>query len=201
MGRASKELNLQHIKRSRLKQGDVFAMRVGDTFLFGRITNDKLPMMGTHVALVYIYSVRAKEPKVDISELTPDKLLLPPLIMLPSAWSQGHAVRIASSPIQAGDSLIRHCFKVNEKKYVDEFGDDVVRQNDDYCGTWGITSLGVVDDAISDALGIKRAPLQVEDMWYTSGKGEKIWLKEPLSELKKYSNYEEIIKQYPEIIE
>lgn len=201
MSSVNKELNLQYIKKSRLKQGDIFALLIDGAYLFGRVVNDKLSIMGSYVALIYVYNIRSTEPKINIAELTPDKLLLPPFISFSSLWTKGYAVKVGYEPVQEQNLLPRHCFRVNEKKYVDEFGKTIEKLDSDYCGIWRIISVGTIDDWISDAIGIKRMPLREDDIWYISGKGEKIWLKKPLSELKKYANYEEVIKQYPEVIE
>lgn len=201
MSSANKKLNLTYVKKGRLKQGDIFALLINDTYLFGRIVNDQVSMLGSHVALVYVYNIRSKSPNIDSTRLTPDKLLLPPFIPSPSLWTKGYAVKTDFIPVQDDNLLKRHCFKVNEDKYVDEFGSTITKQDSEYCNSWGIMGVGIIDDLISDAMRIKRAPLQEDDVWYMSGRGEKIWLKQPLSELKKYANYEEIIKKYPEIIE
>lgn len=201
MSSIDRELNLKFIKRGRLKQGDIFALLIDNSYLFGRVVNDKVSMMGSCLPLIYVYNIQSSKPKVDCKELTPDKLLLPPLITFPSLWTKGYAKKVSFELIQDHNALSHHCFKVNEKKYVDEFGTVIEKINDQYCGIWRIISLGIIDDMISDAIGVKRTPLQNKDIWYISGRGEKIWNKQPISELKKHLNYEEIIKEYPEIIE
>lgn len=198
-----KVLNLKLLKKSRLKAGDIFAMYINNEgYIFGRVINAKLPMMGGFVGLLYIYNHRSHIPEIDITHLTPDSLLLPPIITFPALWLQGYVVRIGNAEIH-GTDLVDHCFfNPGNGKYFDEYGGEIKRSSKDMpCGTYGVTSLGTLDDQISDALNIKRAPLTEDDLWYISGRGEKVWLKRSDDELRKYSNYDAIAKQYPDVIE
>jgi|GEM_PF-3447231 len=200
------QYNLQFIKKSRLKQGDIFAMLLGDgKYLFGRLVKYNLdfensPFAGSN--LIYIYNVRSDNKDVDTSILTPDKLLTPPLFTNTILWSKGYAVKVANENITTEKLLAQHCFySPSRRKYYDEQGKELTAQIEP-CGEWVyIVGLSYIDNKISDALGIKRPPLTEDNLWYTSGRGEKIWYEQPISELKKYSNYEEIVKKYPEIIE
>ena len=201
-----KTLNLQFLKKSRLKQGDIFAMLMSDgKYLFGRIIRDKLtfqnsPFGGSY--LIYIYNVRSPDKTVDYSRLNPDNLLIPPMYTSNILWNKGYAVKVANFGISNEDLLKQHCFySTTHKEYLDENGVKIARKTEP-CGEWTyVVGLGYIDNKISDALNIKRAPMIESDLFYFSGRGEKIWLKKTLSELKKYSSYEEIIEKYPEVVE
>lgn len=201
-----KEYNLRYLKKSRLKSGDIFVMQIGGEYLFGRIIRDNLsfeesPFGGSN--LIYLYDIRASSKIIDYSRLTPDHLLIPPLYVSNVLWSRGYAVKVAHFDISEKDLLQRHCFYSSTHKhetYFDEKGAKLAKRTEP-CGEWiYVIGLGYIDNKISDALGIKRAPLTQDDLSYISGRGEKIWLTRPLSELKKHVNYEEIVKKYPEVI-
>lgn len=192
---------MQIIRKGRLKTGDIFALSYpNDTYIFGRVIDSKLPMMGGHVALLYIYDVRSNELHIDSSLLTTDRLLFPPVIMFPTIWSRGYAAKVDYEEIQQ-KNLIKHRFHHHHDRYCDEYGNSIAKPEDaKMVGEYSILGLGIIDDKISDWLGIKRAPLLEEDIFYISGQGEKIFLTKDDSELRRYSNYEWVIKNYPEVI-
>lgn len=202
---ATKEYNLRPLKKSRLKQGDIFAMLLGNEYIFGRVIRNNLsfdesPFEGSN--LIYIYNIRSSSKSVDYSNLTPNNLLIPPLFTSNILWSRGYAERVSNFGISEKDLLKQHCFySPSQKTYFDEKGARLAESTEP-CGEWVyVVGLDFIDHKISDALNIKRAPLAEDRMFYMSGKGEIIWLKQPLSELKKYSNYEEVIKKYPEVVD
>jgi len=201
----TKEYNLQHLKKSRLKSGDIFAMLVVDTYIFGRIIRDNLPFDESPFGgsnLIYVYKIRSSSKVIDYSKLTPDNLLIPPMFTSTVLWSRGYAVKVANLDISEKDLLKQHCFySPSQKTYFNEKGVRLTKKTEP-CGEWAYAvGLDYIDNKISDALGIQRAPLTEEGMFYMSGKGEKIWLKKSLSELEKYVNYEEVVRKYPEVIE
>lgn len=201
-------LNLQILKKGRLKEGDVFAMLLNDgKYVFGRVIGYDLPFGESPFGgsnLIYIYDVRSDNKNIDSHRLTPNRLLLPPMFISKTLWTNGYAVKVSHADIQEKDLLKHHCFSHQRRtttKYFDEKGNEISKRIEP-CGEWlYITNPVYIDNAISDALGVKRAPLQEKDMWYISGRGEKILLKKKKSELKKYSNYEWIIKNHPEVID
>jgi len=108
--------------------------------------------------LVYIYSERgpsATEP--DIDRLTPDRLLMAPLFINRLPWSRGYFLTVANRPIAPGDLLPQHCFRRFNGTYLDEQG-RTLEGPVEPCGEWGLASFRMVDDGISEALGLPFAP-------------------------------------------
>ncbi len=201
-------LNMQFLGRSNLREGDIFAILPNDgKYVFGRLIKrdvsfGRSPFGGSN--LVYIYKERSKSTEVDVKLLSPDSLMLPPLYVSKALWTSGFAVRVMKSEVTSNDLLKQHCFEDRRRtliKYFDENGNELPMKTEP-CGEWRyITSMIHFDNILSDALNIKRMPLVKEDMYYFSGKGEKILIKQPRDDLKKYSNYKWIIENHPEIVE
>ena len=163
--RMSAETNLQPLKRSRMqpKPGDVFAMLLPEgRYLFGRVIladlpRGKAPMPTSN--LIYIYDVQARE-KVSppLHSLTPERLLLAPQFVNRLPWSKGYFESVAYEPLVQSDLLRRHCFwDAVRKIYRDETG-EIIAERSEPCGEWGLGSYRMMDDLVSDALGIPRVP-------------------------------------------
>ena len=160
------DTNFRYLKRSTKKQqpGDVFAMLLPDKkYLFGRVIFADLPrghapMPGAN--LLYIYNVRADSKEPPISQLTLDRLLIPPFYTNNLGWARGAFETVAHVQIGQDDLLAQHCFWSGMKKrYFDETGTQIPHRLEP-CGTWGLGSYRKFDDLISDALGIERAPIK-----------------------------------------
>jgi hypothetical protein len=161
--------NLQVQRRANKPQreGDIFRLLLPDgLFLSGRVVGANLPsgrapMPSAH--LLYIYSHRTKDPVPDITQLRPDRLLLPPFFTNLMLWTKGYAVTFEHVEIAAGDLLTQHCFRDSfYGRYVDEVGRPLEERHEP-CGEWDLGSYRKLDDLISDALGIERVPLQPGD--------------------------------------
>jgi hypothetical protein len=154
--------NLQPLRRSRKKPevGDVFAMLLPDEqFLFGRVIRiDVLPPMSAN--LIYVYSSRSSE-KAEPDDLRPDRLLLPPAITNNLGWSRGRFETVARRPLAAGDVLETHCFR-RQNAYVDEYR-NLLPARVEPCGISALKSYRMLDDEISDALGIPCVPVEPDD--------------------------------------
>ena len=107
--------------------------------------------------LIYVYSHRAADKVVDWEQLRPDRLLLPPVWINRLPWTKGYFEALANEPIQSEDLLERHCFRDWAGEYLDERGNRLVGAVEP-CGDWGLSSYRWLDDQISDALGLDRAP-------------------------------------------
>lgn len=159
------EPNLRTLNRSRAKPatGDIFAMspRVG-LFLFGRVIRADLPrelapMPGSYLVYIYRHTSTAMEP--DPTDLVPAALLLPPLFINQMPWSRGYFQAVGHWPLTDGDLLPRHCFwSASRGRYFDEDFNELSRPIEP-CGDWALHSYRTLDDLVSDALGIPRAPL------------------------------------------
>lgn len=161
----STEMNLQPLKASRAQPepGDIFAMLVPEgRYLFGRVIladlpQGKAPMPTSN--LIYIYDVQASEkapPPVDA--LTPERLLIAPQFINRLPWSKGYFETVAHAPLLESTVLRRHCFwDAVRKIYRDETG-ATIGERIEPCGEWGLGSYRMIDDLVSDALGIPRVP-------------------------------------------
>jgi hypothetical protein len=149
--------NLQVLKRSRRPPagGDAFVMLPpDDRYLFGRVVRTGVlgPMKAT---LIYIYGYRSDEKRVP-ARLEPDALLLPPVMTNALGWHHGVFETVEHRPVAHGDLLPQHCFFA-AGRYYDEDGKTLPRPTEP-CGIGGVVSYRMLDDLISDALGLARVP-------------------------------------------
>lgn len=153
--------NLQRGRGTRTKphEGEIFTLQVPDKrHLFGRVILSDFPsgpMPGAH--LVYIYRCLTQDRNPPKDQLRPSWLLLPPLFTNSLGWSKGYFQRIDTEPLRDGDLLPQHCFKRWDGEIVDEYGRMLGRPVEP-CGEWMLMSYRMIDDLISDALRIPRAP-------------------------------------------
>ncbi|MCC6407003.1 MAG: immunity 26/phosphotriesterase HocA family protein [Planctomycetes bacterium] len=154
-------MNLRTLRPSRRppRPGDVFALGLPDgTFLFGRvIRTDANPLGVGRGVLIYVYHSRTST-RDAVPELSPDSLLIPPLITNRLPWSRGYFEFVEHRPLTPRDQLPAHSFRNSQGLCFDEFG----RRIPDAIGAvgeWGLHSYRSIDDAISKAIGI---PLSAE---------------------------------------
>ena len=160
------DVNLRQLKPSRKipKVGDIFAMLMPDgRYLYGRVILANLPSELAPMPtsnLVYIYDIRTKaRTPAPLDALSPDRLLLPPQFINRLPWSKGYFENVAHQPIRESDLLAQHCFwDVVGKVYCDETGHALSTRTEP-CGVFALGSYRMIDDLVSDALGIPRAPL------------------------------------------
>jgi hypothetical protein len=157
-------VNLQPLRRSRRRpvEGDVFAMHPPDgRYLFGRVigaelSRERAPIEGAY--LLYVYDLFGDSIDVDPSTLTKNRLLLAPTYTNRLGWVRGYFQTISHRPLRPDDILDQHCFwDALREKHVDECG-RILAHPTEPCGEWAMASYVVIDDKISDALGIPRAP-------------------------------------------
>jgi hypothetical protein len=157
--------------RSRLEPGDIFVLLPSsDRYLHGRVIFANTPRgLGPVPAanLVYIYAHESASEEPEIEELTHDRLLIPPVWTNRVGWSRGYFVTIMKKPLGRGDVLPRHCWTEvtglpPRRRFVDEYRTELVGPVEP-CGFWGLASYALIDDLISDALGMPRAPLSDAD--------------------------------------
>jgi immunity protein 26 of polymorphic toxin system len=157
-------VNLTVLKKSRRppQAGDIFVMLPPDgLYLYGRVisTDAKAGFGMPGCNLIYVYKARYKE-KRPIPELLPEELLIPPIMTNRLPWTKGYLEFLENRPLTDADRFPQHCFVDN---YV-----HCGRYYDEYCnqlsgpvgsvGEWGLDSYRTIDDQISKALGIPRAP-------------------------------------------
>ena len=157
--------NLRVLRRARpkLRPGDVFTLSPAvDRFLFGRVLLADLPSGQAPMPtanLIYIYAAEAREPTpAPLGQLVPASLLLPPQFINRMPWTKGYFQNVAHEPLRRGDLLRQHCFWDSVRKtYRDETG-RVLSARYEPCGEWALGSYRLLDDLVSDTLGIERAP-------------------------------------------
>lgn len=153
--------NMQVLKPSRIKPkaGDVFALKLGDQFLFGRVINTdaKAGWSMPGAILIYVFRVSASEIALpDRVELSPSRLLVSPMMTNALPWSRGYFQTLVNLPVAEGEALARHCFRSTAGRYFDETATELPGPIEPV-GDWGLHSFRTIDDQISDALGILRA--------------------------------------------
>lgn len=106
-------MNLLVLKKSsrRPKSGDVFVtLPPDDLFLYGRVisTEAKIGAMEGCI-LIYIYNVRSTT-KLPIPQLSPTKLLLPPIMTNRLPWRRGYfeTILVTVNPYTGRLKIIPH---------------------------------------------------------------------------------------------
>jgi hypothetical protein len=154
-------IQVQRPSRKRLLPGDMFRVRLPEArFVFGRVmradcTRETAPMPSSN--LIYVYRPRSASPEPDLSLLTPDALLLPPMFINRMPWSRGYFETVGHAPLTGRDWLPAHCFRKSNGTYRDEIGQPLPAERQP-CGDWALHSFRSFDDAVSDALEIPRVP-------------------------------------------
>ena len=158
--------NLRLLKRSYKKRipGDIFAMLLpNEQYLFGRLILSDLPAAKAPMPtsnLIYIYRVQSDDMiPPPLHELRPENLLIAPQFINRIPWTKGYFETVAHEPLRKADLLEQHCFWDSSRKiYTDETGEKIAKRIEP-CGIWGLGSYRMLDDLISDALGIPRVPI------------------------------------------
>lgn len=147
--------------RKKVHPGDVFIMLPPDgEYVFGRVIRTDAVVLAPGAILIYIYRHRSAGKGMPAREaLTPGDLLVPPKLTNRLPWSRGYFETLANMPLLAGDVLKQHCFeRIGFGYCVDEYGRRLPRCSEP-TGVFGLDSYRTIDDAVSDALGIPRAPV------------------------------------------
>jgi hypothetical protein len=171
------ETNLRILKRSRkdLRPGDTFVLQMRDNeFIFGRVirTDAKIgaevrTRAGGYLMegciLIYIYNAFSSE-KDQIPVLDKNNLLIPPVMTNRLGWSRGYFEVVAHRDLTDEDIRHPHCFyrpgpvsRPEIRRYYDEYDHELPGPVEP-CGLYGLASFRVIDDELSDALGIPRVP-------------------------------------------
>jgi Immunity protein 26 len=159
------ETNFAVLKKSRIppKVGDVFGMKLPDgDYIFGLVVKANVPsgpapMPGAN--LLYIFKDRSTSLDPELDKLRPDRLLLPPIWTNALGWSRGYFQTVRHIEVTKAHLLPNHCFFLAlGNRYLDEQGNQVAKPTEP-CGEWGLVSYRWIDDHVSDALSIPRAPL------------------------------------------
>ncbi|MBB2974947.1 hypothetical protein FHX49_000488 [Microbacterium endophyticum] len=134
---------------------------IQEVILTPRFEGESLPPV-TGVYLIYVYRHRVTEEAVDVSALTIDKLLLPPVFINRMPWSKGFFKTVAHAEFTPHDRLQHPCYWNSARmSYVDENDVPITLEEDHVPGVWGLVSYRWLDDRISDALRFERVPEDV----------------------------------------
>lgn len=165
MTMGAEKTNLRALRPSRKKPvaGDVFVMQLlnpNEKYQFGRVISTEAeigPMKD--VILIYIYRLQSDSKNLpERSDLSPERLLVSPIMTNRLPWSKGYFETVAHWPIEPADLLPQHCFlSAARGVYFDEYGNKLSGAIEPV-GDWGLHSYRTIDDEISDAVGTDRAP-------------------------------------------
>ena len=152
--------NLRVLKPSRksASPGDVFVFKLNTMpFYFGRVIKTEVGVGGfPNGVLVYLYDARSHD-ETKIPDLRRDELLVPPLATNRLPWSRGYFQTVESRPLKVSDVFPIHCFRSTTGQYFDETGHPLAAPVEPI-GEFALQSYRSIDDLVSDALGIERAP-------------------------------------------
>lgn len=158
--------NLRVLKPSRkkAKPGDLFALQhVDEQFSFGRVisTGAKWTLAEGAGPAVLIYIFREQSRNKVVPEevaMRPEHLLVAPIMTNHLPWSRGYFETLANIPLKAGDVLPQHCFhSASRGRYFDDHGIELPGPIEPV-GDHGLHSFRTIDDQVSDARGLPRAP-------------------------------------------
>ena len=154
--------NLRVIAPSRRKPlpGDVFVLQLPDeSFIPGRVIAVDVVAAGFPGAiLIYIFRSREQQPDVPpVESLRATELLVPPILTNRLPWSRGYFQTLANLPLVEGEVLSQHCFRSSQGRYFDETATELPVPVEP-CGDWSLQSFRTIDDQVSDAFWIPRAP-------------------------------------------
>lgn len=151
-------MTLKKMKGQRRKHlpGDVFVLQLDDdSYRFGRIikTGDYTPEARFPGGiLAYIYDVPSTDQNPDLTELTPDRLLMPPFFTMSWAWHKGYFRTVTQAELTPDDLLKQHCFyDAYYKDYVDE-NDRRIPERADPCGSFALSSFEYFQEEVEAAL-------------------------------------------------
>lgn len=146
-------IELQVPYRKRLKVGDVFRLRYPEErYFLGQIVSLNAAAGGFEgCILINIFAFKHSTP-IDISELTSYELLIAPLYINRIGFSRGYMPIIGNAPVIETSS--QYCyFDVLHKKYLDSQGNEI-SESIGLVGDWGVSNYLVMDDLISEKLGL-----------------------------------------------
>jgi hypothetical protein len=158
-------MNLEKLagRGRRPDQGDVFELCVKNgPRVLGLVVGDgqsevvRTPVPGAY--LIYVFDPTPWSDDIPRGRVSGDDLLIPPAYTNQRPWTLGY-FRVMRNERDVDRLLLsRHCFEATEGVFLDERRNRI-SQRWEPCGIWAGHSLEWLDDQISDALGIARAPI------------------------------------------
>ena len=141
--------------RKRLRVGDVFKLMYPESRCFlGQIISLEAEAGGfKDCILISIFAQEAEFP-YDIQSLSSYEFLLAPLYMNKLGFSRGYMPVIDNKPII--EVSTKYCyFQFSRKRYLDSNGEKIDKPQG-LIGDWGLSNYLVMDDLISEKLGLER---------------------------------------------
>jgi hypothetical protein len=157
----SEEPNLGVLRpsRAKLRPGDLFALSPREgLFLFGRVISTDAaagPIRGLNLIYIYDFEGLSDAPP-GRDALTPDHLLVPPIMIDRLPWSRGYFANVAHEAPSTVRTLRQHCSRDSRGRYWDEHGVELGHASEPV-GERGVHSFRTASSTVSDALGIPRA--------------------------------------------
>ncbi len=151
-----KEYQLKVIKRSKSipKIGDVFEIKPNeDTKLYGIVINAPVKNRnGNDLILIFVMKMNSN---IYDFKFTEDELLIPPMIVGTEYWSKGYFFNTGEM-LSVPSDIDYGFYDIIDKKYVDEYGNDIKRIPQ-ILGVMGVSTISGVAYEINKALIISNA--------------------------------------------
>ncbi|WP_073325543.1 Imm26 family immunity protein [Ferrimonas marina] len=142
--------------RKRLKVGDVFQLEFPESrFVYGRVMSLSASAGGFEdCILIYVYNAESTLAEVP-DDLDSCTLLCQPLFINRLGFSRGYMPVVCNVALTSLSQRREWCFHdILFKKFLDEDGVELERPTD-HVGTWGLSNYLILDDLVSERLGIK----------------------------------------------
>ena len=146
-------MEVQKPYRKKLREGDIFRLKYpDDRYVFGQIVSLTAKAGGFENCIkVYVFDAVFNEPE-KVIDLTSNELMFAPLFINRLGFSRGYMPIVDNKPVV--QTSTKYCyFDVPFKKYLDAEGDEISNAKG-VVGTWGLSNYLVLDDLVSEILGI-----------------------------------------------
>ncbi|MDP5138728.1 Imm26 family immunity protein [Rheinheimera baltica] len=146
-------MEIQKPYRKKLKEGDIFRLKYpDDRYVFGQIVSLTAKTGGFENCIkVYVFDAVFSEPE-KVIDLTSNELMFAPLFINRLGFSRGYMPIVDNKPVV--QTSTKYCyFDVPFKKYLNAEGDEISNAKG-AVGTWGLSNYLVLDDLVSEKLGI-----------------------------------------------
>jgi len=149
-------LKLLKKSRKKPKPGDIFTLKIDDTYFWGRvIKNDAVVFEEVKSYLIYIYNVTTKN-KDKVPQLDKSNLLLKPVIVANVPWLWGYFETVDHKELDKKDMFEQHCFEHDiptVPTFLDEYGNQLSKKVEP-CSRFTLGAHGSVYYDICMELGI-----------------------------------------------
>lgn len=130
-------------------------------YIYGRVIRTEVNFEGFPAALIYVFKGTSNAKALpDRTVLRTSNILARPFLINRLGWSRGYFETIGNLPFEDGEIISPTPFRdlIKQDLVRDEYGNLLEKLPPGPCGFYGLSSYRVVDDEVSDALGIPQAP-------------------------------------------